>query len=117
LIDLSYVAFEDLYLVVPDTPLKIDSVMSALSKKNYSTLLGILDTLKQEFKVYNVMENNSKNKFGNKINKTLKDCNHYKSGYLFSLNDTIKKIKFISWICYSHTCTNYRKNSIQSIKR
>jgi len=86
-----YVAFEDLYLVVSDTPLKIDSVMSVLSKKNYSTMLGILDTMKQEFKVYNVVENDSKTKTGNRINKMLKDCSHFGRSFLFPLNDTIKK--------------------------
>jgi hypothetical protein len=91
LIDMGYVASEDLYLVISETPLKIDSVMSILSKKNYSTMLGILDTLKKEFKVYNLVESNSKSKTGNKINKTLTDCNHYRSGYLFSLSNTIKK--------------------------
>lgn len=91
LIDLGYVSFEDLYLIVSDTPLKIDSVMSALSKKNYSTKLGILDTLKQEFKVYNVMENNPKSKSGRKINKRLSDYSLYGRRFLFPLNETIKK--------------------------
>lgn len=91
LIDIGYVSFEDLYLVVSDKPLKIDSVMSLLSKKNYSSMLGILDTLKQEFKVFNIIESTLKNRVGNKINKTLTDCNHYKEGYLFSFNDNVKR--------------------------
>lgn len=105
LIDLGYVAFEDLYLVVSNTPLKMDSVMSALSKKNYSTMLGILDTLKKEFMVYNVRENNSRNK----LNMALKDCNHYRSGYLFSLNDTIKKSSsLVGFVIRLHTSSGKR---------
>jgi|LakMenE01Jun11ns_1017448.scaffolds.fasta_scaffold9877724_2 hypothetical protein len=91
LIDLSYVDFEDLFLIVSDTPLKIDSVMSSLSKKSYSTMLGILDTLKNEFKVYNLIENSSNSKFISKADKALKDCSNYRSGYFFSLSDGIKK--------------------------
>jgi hypothetical protein len=91
LIDIGYVAFEDLYLVVSDAPLKIDSVMSILSKKSYSSMPGILDTLRQEFNVYNLVENDSKSKNVNRINHTLTDCSHFGSGYLFYLNDTIKK--------------------------
>ena len=107
--DMGYVAFEDLYLIVSDTPLKIDSVMSVLSKKNYSSLLGILDTLKKEFKVYNVIENNSKSKFGNKINKALKDCSHYRSSYLLYLNDTIKKSSsLVGFVIRLHTSSKER---------
>jgi hypothetical protein len=91
LIDMGYVAFEDLFLIVSDKPIKIDSVMSALSKKNYSSMLGILDTLKQKYKVYNLIKNNSKSKPGNRINRSLMDGNHYGSAFLFPLNDTIKK--------------------------
>ena len=91
LIDMGYVASEDLYLIVSDTPLRIDSVMSVFSRKNYSSMLGILDTLKKEFKVYNVIENDSKSKNGNKINKRLSDYSRYGRSFLFSLNDAIKK--------------------------
>jgi hypothetical protein len=43
-------------------------------------------------KFYNVVENDSKNKNGNKINKRLSDNSCYGRRFLFPLNDTIKKI-------------------------
>jgi hypothetical protein len=46
LIDISYISFEELYLIVSDKSLKIDSVMAALSKKSYSKMSDILDTLR-----------------------------------------------------------------------
>lgn len=104
LIDLGYVDFEDLFLIVSDTPLKIDSVMSVLSKKSYSTMLGMLDTLKKEFKVYNLIENSSKSKFISKADKALKDCSNYGIGYLFSLSDGIKKSSsLVGFVIRMHT--------------
>lgn len=91
LIDMDYVSFEELYLVVSDKPLKIDSVMAALSKKTYSKMSDILDTLRHEFKVHNVVENNSRTKNGNKINKRLSDNNCYGRRFLFPLNETVRK--------------------------
>jgi hypothetical protein len=72
-------------------PLKIDSVMSVLGRKNYSSMLGILDTLKQTFKLYKLVENDSQKKHGNKISKKLSDCSHYGRRFLIPLSDTIKK--------------------------
>lgn len=91
LVDMGFIAFEDLHLMVSDSPVKIDSIMSVLSKKNYTSMSRILDTLGQQFKIYKLVENDSKSKGGVQLNKNLTDYNNYKTGYLFSLNDTIKK--------------------------
>lgn len=91
LIDISYVSFEDLYLIVFDRPIKIDSVMAALSKKSYSKMSDILDTFRKECKVYAVAENNSKKKHGIKINKRLSNNCYYGRRFLFPLSDTVIK--------------------------
>ena len=91
LLDIGYVSFEELYLIVSDKPLKIDSVMSALSRRNYSTKQGILDTLSNEFKVYRLVENDSKTKKEKRINKMLNDYCQYGRRFLFSLNEIVKK--------------------------
>jgi hypothetical protein len=77
LIDLGYVSFEDLFLIVSDVPIKIDSVMAELSQKNYFSEQGILDTLKDKFKVYKLIENVVNSDMGIRINDTLNDyCNY-----------------------------------------
>ena len=92
LLDMNFRSFENLYLVVCEKPVKIDSVMSVLSKKDYSSMSRILDTLHLYFDVYKIVTDSISN--GNNSNKMLGgliDYNNYKTGYLFSLNDTIKK--------------------------
>jgi hypothetical protein len=91
LIDMGQLFHEDLYLIVSDAPLSIDSVMSVLSQKNYSSFLSILDTLNNDFKIYKVIENSSKSEIDNEINISLLECSNYRKSFLFNFNDTIKK--------------------------
>src|SRR4051794_13390761 len=75
--DLTYA---NLYLIVSDRPIKVDNMMCNLSKKNYSKISAILDTLNQYFKVYSIARDeevfNSKT---DTITKCLMDCNRYRT--------------------------------------
>jgi len=91
LIDMNFIAYDDLILVVSEMPVNIDSIMCVLSKKKYNSLSRILDTLRQQFRIYDVVISpNEKNK-RDKIVTKLTDYSNYKTGYLFTLSDEIKK--------------------------
>ncbi|PSL46346.1 hypothetical protein CLV51_103324 [Chitinophaga niastensis] len=91
-IEVASVNIGDLYLLKSNMPLKIDSVICALSKKKYASRSEIIDTFKQSFGLFAIVQDTSaiqaeKGKMPDKI----MDLNYYKAAYLFSFNDTVKK--------------------------
>ena len=92
LIKLNVNGYDDLYLLVSEKPLNIDSSMYVISAKEYKSFTDILDTLKTYFKVYTIVRDGTSNKRNaNKVNSCLLSYNNYTSGYLFTLEDSIRK--------------------------
>lgn len=91
LVELGYVDFEDTYIIISDKPLNFDSVMTVLSKKKYSTMLDILDTLKMKYKVFNVVKSDSYTQEAVRINSSLKDCSNYKVGHVLFFSEDVRK--------------------------
>jgi len=82
---------DDLYLIISDSVIKIDSVMCELSKKNYTSLSRILDTIGKQFQIYKIANSDTNNVKSKEVGNLIVDFNNYKIGYLFFLNDEIKK--------------------------
>jgi hypothetical protein len=74
---------EDLYLLQSDRPVRIDSLINVFSSRKYSRMGDILDSLNTVFKVYSILN-------ANKI-KDLEDLNNYPFGYLFFMNDEVRR--------------------------
>jgi hypothetical protein len=88
LLDLSPNGYDNLYLITSDEDIQIDKLMCALSKENYTSLMSIFDTINLHFKVYTIVKDTSQNI--NEVTQFLMNSYYY-MGYLFELNDTIKK--------------------------
>lgn len=84
LVELGGNYYDNIYLLTSDKP--IDSLLFTLSHKHYGAMQGLLDTLKNHFKVFVIKRNVSKANT-DKVTEILKDANHYMQGYLFFMDD------------------------------
>jgi hypothetical protein len=85
--------YDDLYFITSNRSIKIDSLMSVLSKRNYYTNeANILTALKSQFTVYNVVKDTAlkKNKT-DYIGNQIMNYNNYKTAYFFAMADSVRK--------------------------
>lgn len=108
LIDLSsgFAQDENMYLLVSQTPVYFDSLISLLRKKSYSHLQHIVDTLKQHFKIYKTISVRSDSTVNsNQLNTFLVDINKYRSLYLIEFSDPFIRNynSVVGYAMYRHT--------------
>jgi hypothetical protein len=89
--------YDDLYFIKSNRSIKIDSLMSALSKRDYYTNeANILTELKSQFIVYTIIKDTAQKK--NKtdyIGNLIMNYNNYKTAYFFAMSDSVRKYSSI----------------------
>jgi hypothetical protein len=90
LIDLNFIAEEDIFLLISKKNMEFDNVMFSLAKWKFASKTSIMDSLRQYFEVYQVTHDFEQNAKSREILSRLKDYNSYKQGYLFELVDATR---------------------------
>lgn len=93
IIHLNNNGYDDLYLITSSKSVKIDSLMSAFSKKNqFTNQREILTEIKSQFEIYIIIKDTSTRNFKKDcITKHLLNYNNYKTAYFFPMTDSIRK--------------------------